>query len=227
MSHDAGGGMRWLLTYADLITLLLVFFIIAYAAANEDPAKMQEVEAAVSSAMALDDRPFAAGEEGSGRRLDSTRDIGEAEGSPTFIAMLERSARVVAPQNAIIRYMEDKIVVDIPADDLFDAAGTPNEAAGLFLKTVGELMAQFPHRLEIAAYRPRSDADAWDVTMNQAVTLTERLATVHSVDPKRLTALGFGRGVNRVGSETAQKRNGISFMFLAPRSDDGEDGGGI
>ena len=32
--HDGGGGLRWLLTYADMITLLLAFFIILYASSR-------------------------------------------------------------------------------------------------------------------------------------------------------------------------------------------------
>jgi len=32
--HDAAGGMRWLLTYSDLITLLLIMFILLYSAAS-------------------------------------------------------------------------------------------------------------------------------------------------------------------------------------------------
>ncbi|MBI2891366.1 MAG: OmpA family protein [Nitrospirae bacterium] len=38
--HDATGGLRWLLTYADLITLLLALFIFLYSASQMDTAKM-------------------------------------------------------------------------------------------------------------------------------------------------------------------------------------------
>src|SRR5574337_497975 len=34
--HDGSGGLRWLLTYADMITLLLAFFIILYASSRVD-----------------------------------------------------------------------------------------------------------------------------------------------------------------------------------------------
>lgn len=43
-------GERWLVTYSDLITLLLVFFIILYASAESDTAKAQETLAGIASA---------------------------------------------------------------------------------------------------------------------------------------------------------------------------------
>ena len=41
--------MRWLLTYADMITLLMVFFIILYSLSTVSPAKFQELQEAFSS----------------------------------------------------------------------------------------------------------------------------------------------------------------------------------
>jgi len=41
--HDAAGGLRWLLTYADMITLLLGLFIILYALSSQSEARIQEV----------------------------------------------------------------------------------------------------------------------------------------------------------------------------------------
>jgi Flagellar motor protein len=42
--HGGGAGMeRWLLTYADLITLLLIFFIIMYAMSKVDTAKFSQL----------------------------------------------------------------------------------------------------------------------------------------------------------------------------------------
>jgi chemotaxis protein MotB len=46
--HDAGGMMRWLLTYADMITLLLALFIMLYAMSRVDQGKYQALSAALS-----------------------------------------------------------------------------------------------------------------------------------------------------------------------------------
>lgn len=48
--HDGGGSMRWLLTYADMITLLMVFFIVLYAMSEVDKQKYAAVVGAMRSA---------------------------------------------------------------------------------------------------------------------------------------------------------------------------------
>ena len=47
--HASHADERWLLTYADMITLLMVFFIILYSIATVNPTKFQEMQEAFSS----------------------------------------------------------------------------------------------------------------------------------------------------------------------------------
>lgn len=49
--HDGGGMMRWLLTYADMITLLLVFFIVLYALSKINEAKYKSLMEALHAAL--------------------------------------------------------------------------------------------------------------------------------------------------------------------------------
>src|SRR5512135_77194 len=44
-AEEESGGERWLITYADLITLLLAFFILMYTMSKQDNKKYQEVAA--------------------------------------------------------------------------------------------------------------------------------------------------------------------------------------
>jgi chemotaxis protein MotB len=45
--HDAGGSARWLLTYSDMITLLLAFFVILYAVSKIDAKRYEAVVLAI------------------------------------------------------------------------------------------------------------------------------------------------------------------------------------
>jgi len=47
--HGEGGGMeRWLITYADLITLLMIFFVVMYAMSQLDAQKFQALANSLS-----------------------------------------------------------------------------------------------------------------------------------------------------------------------------------
>ncbi|MHB8842135.1 MAG: flagellar motor protein MotB [Candidatus Aquicultor sp.] len=55
--EDHGGGMeRWLLTYADLITLLMAFFIIMYAMSTVDATKYSAMAQSLKLALGLEER---------------------------------------------------------------------------------------------------------------------------------------------------------------------------
>src|SRR5918911_1959010 len=55
--HGEGGhenAERWLLTYADLITLLMVFFVVLYSMSQSDSVKFHRISAALEQAFNLD-----------------------------------------------------------------------------------------------------------------------------------------------------------------------------
>src|SRR6266550_2102233 len=59
--HKAGHGdgghenaERWLLTYADLITLLMVFFVVLYSMSQADSTKFKRISAALQQAFNVD-----------------------------------------------------------------------------------------------------------------------------------------------------------------------------
>ena len=54
--HDGGheNAERWLLTYADLITLLMVFFVVLYSMSTADADKFKKISAALSQAFSVE-----------------------------------------------------------------------------------------------------------------------------------------------------------------------------
>src|SRR6266850_554636 len=54
--HDGGheNAERWLLTYADLITLLMVFFVVLYSMSQADSEKFKRISAALQQAFNVD-----------------------------------------------------------------------------------------------------------------------------------------------------------------------------
>src|SRR5438445_11657511 len=54
--HEGGheNAERWLLTYADLITLLMVFFVVLYSMSSADATKFQKISTALQQAFNID-----------------------------------------------------------------------------------------------------------------------------------------------------------------------------
>jgi chemotaxis protein MotB len=86
---------RWLVSYADFITLLFAFFVVMYASSTNNPAKMQLIEDSIKSQMNLD---------GSG-------------GSPTFTFHKQDTKNLVKnPARAVQK---------APIEDMAGAVGDP------------------------------------------------------------------------------------------------------
>src|SRR6059058_5992557 len=53
-AEEKESGERWLLTYADLITLLMVFFVVLYSMSQADSDKFKRISAALQQAFNID-----------------------------------------------------------------------------------------------------------------------------------------------------------------------------
>lgn len=56
--HDAGGGLRWLLTYSDVVTLLLALFVFLYSVSSADSAKVAAFSSAWAQLFGVGSTPF-------------------------------------------------------------------------------------------------------------------------------------------------------------------------
>lgn len=68
--HDGAGGMRWLLTYSDMITLLMVLFVVLYAMSEVDKGKFAALASALRHAL------------GGGNMIVSTGGVGDGVSVP-------------------------------------------------------------------------------------------------------------------------------------------------
>lgn len=68
---------RWLLTYSDLITLLMALFVILYASSNVDKTKYQQISSSLHQAFSMGD----------------SGNIGAIEGNPTMVILILKTCR--------------------------------------------------------------------------------------------------------------------------------------
>lgn len=133
-----GNSERWLLTYSDLITLLMIFFIVLYAMGNTDAAKYKALSQGLNQAMG-DGKSSKSGESGSGSGSGSGKNIiGTSDGvisvadsnwKPTDTNIVEQTS-----EETKLEDMQNKIDGYIKNSGLNGSVTTEIEDKGLVIR---------------------------------------------------------------------------------------------
>lgn len=126
--HGGGSGGRWLVSYADFVTLMFGFFLILWASASQDPAKFSELAIAFQRAF---NTGAMLGQTGTGQVIGKGGRMGQIQISP-FQRITETAGEVAAQMG-----LQDQVSV-----------GSKRE--GLVITLSGSLLFE-PGRAEIRA----------------------------------------------------------------------------
>lgn len=207
---------RWLITYADLITLLLVFFIVLYAGSQEDSRKFavlaQSLRAAFNN-IALD---------GSGGSSPVFTGSGAAsagggqqqlEDFQSLAALLQRVAEERGLADRIdLRLEEDRIVIGLGSDLLF-ASGSAQvrPSAEPVLAAVAAALREKPNAIRVEGHTddvPISTAEFpsnWELSAARATAVARRLIAA-GVPATRVEAAAYADTRPRADNRTPEGR---------------------
>src|SRR5437867_12947909 len=90
--HGGGSGGRWLVSYADFVTLMFGFFLILWASASQDPVKFSELAIAFQRAF---NTGAMVGQSGTGEIVGKGGRMGEIVISP-FQRVSETAGEMIA-----------------------------------------------------------------------------------------------------------------------------------
>jgi chemotaxis protein MotB len=209
-THPAGGGQdRWLLSYADFVTLLLAFFVTMYAVSKVDATKL--APAASSMKMAFEGR----------REHTVPMPEGGSVVPPVPIDPLvpvQQNLRVnlnEAISAGRLELIRDSrgLVVSLPESATFSPASieVTDGARDLIARVAAIVQASgHPMRIEghtdnvpIRTARFRSN---WELSTARASTVIAFLIETLAYDPTQLSAAGYGEFHPRVPNDSAENR---------------------
>jgi chemotaxis protein MotB len=185
---------RWLISYADFITLLFALFTALYSTALAEPAKIKEIEAAFAAAMMGFEggRPSSVLDElSSVKSLDNR--IGEFEGGPPArLAQIEQRLREFQGQTFSVTNNGDTLVITLPERLLF-APGSAELHPSAYLPLTKLGAAFTGSGVEVTVHGVADAApisgnkfrDNWELASERSLT-TIRFLEKQKVDRERL-----------------------------------------
>jgi chemotaxis protein MotB len=220
---------RWLLTYADMITLLLIFFVVMYALSNVDAQKFAAIAEALSRALGggggmVLNYPGPSVVQGSaGQQQDRLKELqdlqravqaGEAARMEQVAARLQErleqeglAGRVtvsVEERGVVITFL-DTVLFPIGSDEL-----TPR--AREILRRVGQELRELPNYVRVEGHtcdlpiNNRRFPSNWELSVARATSVVQALIRDAGIPPARLSASGYGEYRPRVPNDSEAHR---------------------
>lgn len=210
--HDGGGGLRWLLTYADMITLLTVFFIVLYSMAKGDVAKYQVLAETFDRAFQIGSfsgfSPAAA--EGTGGQAGSLR----VEDISLAVQQVEELGRDLGFADSVrVGQRREGVVLSLSGNLLFTSGTAELRPEGRqVLARVAEVLRPLPNRLRIEGHTdniPFSTAlypSNWELSAARALAVLHYLRTEAGIPAERVSYAAFGEFRPAESNDTREGR---------------------
>jgi chemotaxis protein MotB len=191
---------RWLLTYSDLITLLMIFFIVLYAMSNIDAKKYSNMAQSMNIAMG-----------GGGKSIIGTSDNSSIKDSSP--AVITEEQKLSGLKGEVDQYLNDAglsgnvstqldergLVIRMENSILFDSgkADIKPESKNILLK-IGQTLNKIVNYIRVEGHtdnvpiRSSLFRSNWDLSAARATNVVELFVNESKVSPARLSEVGYG-----------------------------------
>jgi len=187
--------MRWLLTYADMITLLLAFFVILYAISRVDAKKYEALATSLRGAfVGSPPRPISGSGAGGERLLpkpDLVFDVVERLREYLGEDLAAGRVQIERTPDAVILRFPDAILFERGKADLrLDARQILDRIAGVVRDLSNPIEAE--GHTDTLPIRSAQFPSNWELSVARATAVVRYLVETHAVSPLRIAARGVG-----------------------------------
>ena len=237
---------RWLVSYADFITLLFAFFVVLYAFAKADERKQAQVSQAIDNAFRslgvlsnakAETPPEQNAFTATGLPSSPPATIaGESVLTPGKVKedldhirkKLQQSlAKQIAEHTVTINMGRDGLVISLREAGFFDSgSAVPHPEASATLRRIAEALGMMPYDVRVEGHTDnlpihngQFDSN-WELSSARATHIARLLLSLHSIPPDRLSAAGYAEFHPLAGNDTAEGRatNRRVDLVILPRT---------
>jgi chemotaxis protein MotB len=216
---------RWLLTYADMITLLTIFFLLLYSMSVMNRNKFTAVASAFRTSFNANKEVY---ESAPGVLLGATSGSSRAlvENSTQNMSNLRQYVEENKMRDRVrVQYDSRGVVISLLADDMLFARGSaevqPSSQAILgkiagVLKSVSNTVQIEGHTCDLAVKTPLYPSN-WELSSARAGAVVRTLAERFGLAPSRFQATGFADSkpiVPNISEENRAKNRRVDIVIL-------------
>lgn len=204
-------GERWLLTYADMITLLLVLFIVLFAISTVDQAKYEEFKQSVSKAVlshvphgTTDAVTKTKGSQTNAAQSSASQTSATAAQQSELAMIQQQLSKALSSQGLLgdvnISMNSSGLVLGLVTDSTFfgtDSAGL-TQAGMRIVDTAAGVLKKYPNAIEVAGYTDNQPitggpyATNWALSAARATTVVVRMTKIDGINPTKVALIGYG-----------------------------------
>jgi chemotaxis protein MotB len=229
-NHD-----RWLVSYADFITLMFAFFTILYATSQHDAEKSKQFEESIKrfliKAGGMGGAGDSQGQINQGQKLDSPIESPiqsfKPDKSPVAAKALDEAEAWIESQ--LTAEERDKYVIDVSSDDwgvriIIDSAALFakdqerfNEAAVPFVRKMSQMLAATKRKVLIEGHVGAEETgkfkSTWDFASARSVTLLRFMQLQQGLKPAMLASATLGDSRPLTASQSG-KNSRVEVVIL-------------
>jgi chemotaxis protein MotB len=208
---ETAGMMRWLLTYADMITLMLALFIILFAMSTISRVKVQEFAKLVSAGF---DNTWSVNQPPNGG-TNGEQSFNASANIPAIQQELEKYVQSHKLQNQVqVRMDRRGLVITLLSDRSFYDSGSAElrpetlpilDAIYGFLKKDQNLIRVEGNTDNVPIHTAQYPTN-WELSAARAVGVARYLVEHDGLDPERVSAAGYGEYRPRKPNDTDADR---------------------
>jgi chemotaxis protein MotB len=210
---------RWLLTYADLITLLMIFFVVLYALSNVDAKKFKAVSDALNkslggseglvhnypgpSAVNLPNAPSP------GTNIPSENEHLEelANELNKYLENNNLSAKVtvITEERGVVLSFQDPVIFLLGSAEL-------SPTARPVVRGVGDILIKTPNYIRVEGHTDNLPINNnlypsnWELSSARATKVVQEMIRENGFPPRRLSATGYGEYRPRANNDSEVNR---------------------
>ncbi|WP_027911374.1 flagellar motor protein MotD [Pseudomonas sp. URMO17WK12:I4] len=215
---------RWLVSYADFITLLFAFFVVMYSISSINEGKYKILSETLTGVFNQPDRsikPIPVGDERP-RTTEPDRSMVDEESSQQQIAastlqniadsIRDAFGGLLQSDQLKVRGNELWIEIELSSGLLFPSGDAlPNDEAFEIIEKIAKILAPYGNPIHVEGFTDNQPIKTpqyptnWELSAARAASIVRMLA-MDGVDPSRLAAVGYGEFQPVADNATAEGR---------------------